>query len=161
MNQTLCVHRKFFPIFHVFMFNCCFFFSLELLFKKVMKKFEICVLLRHYWKQSFDATAATKKVCEDDGDNLVQDRTTRNWFKRFNDGETDNTLAGQPTTVDTEATYQPINTCLQIIGRTRYSSSKMQWYGFVKVNKRCREVSHELTKIQAQRSCRKLAGKSP
>ena len=50
------------------------------------EKLEIRVLLRHYWKQGYKATAAAKKICEVEGDGVVSTRTARNWFKRFREG---------------------------------------------------------------------------
>ncbi|CAD5220683.1 unnamed protein product [Bursaphelenchus xylophilus] len=78
-----------------------------------MEKSEIRVLLRHYWKQGLSAAAAAKKICEVEGDNVVSDRTAQNWFKRFNDGDTDledKTHSGRPTTVDSEAIREAVET---------------------------------------------------
>lgn len=134
-----------------------------------MEKFEIRVLLRHYWKQGFNATAATKKIWEVEGDNVVSDRTARNWFKRFNDCDIDlgdNARAGRPTTVDSEAIREAVES--NPSKSTRRLSAELDipqtsvvrhLHALGKINRRCREVPHELTEIQAKRRveiCRKL-----
>ncbi len=35
------------------------------------EELEIRVLLRHYWKQDYTATAAANKICEVEGDGVV------------------------------------------------------------------------------------------
>lgn len=54
-----------------------------------MEKFEICVFLRYSKKLGFSQTATVKKIFEVKGGNVVLERTTRNWFKRFNVNNTD------------------------------------------------------------------------
>ena len=76
-----------------------------------MQKIEIRVLLRHYWKQGFNATAAARKICEVEGDDVVLDRTAWIWFKKFDDGDTDlrdKSRSGRPTAVDSEAIREAI-----------------------------------------------------
>ena len=134
-----------------------------------MENFEIRVLLRHYWKQGFNATAATKKVCKVEGDNVVSNRTAQNWFKRFNEGDIDlgdNARSGRPTTVDSEAIREAVETNPSI--STRRLSTELDipqtsivrhLHALGKVNRRCREVPHELTQIQAKKrveTCKKL-----
>ncbi len=44
------------------------------------EKLEIRVLLRHYWKQDYTATAAANKICEVEGDGVVSTRTAQNRY---------------------------------------------------------------------------------
>jgi hypothetical protein len=48
-----------------------------------MEKYEVRVLLRHYWKQNYKATVAAKKVCDVEDEGAVNVRTAQRWFKRF------------------------------------------------------------------------------
>ena len=52
-----------------------------------MVKNEIRVLLRHYWKQGFNATAAARKICEVEGKDVVSNRVVQIWFKMFTNGD--------------------------------------------------------------------------
>ena len=135
----------------------------------VMQKIEIRVLLRHYWKQGFNATAAARKIREVEGDDVVSDRTARIWFKKFNDGDTDlgdKPRSGRPTAVDSEAIREAIEANPST--STRRLSAELDvpqtsvvryLHALGKVNRCSREVPHELTEIQAQNrvtTCRKL-----
>jgi hypothetical protein len=40
-----------------------------------MEKYEIRVLLRHYWKQNYKAAAAAKKKSDVDGEGAMNERT--------------------------------------------------------------------------------------
>jgi hypothetical protein len=42
-----------------------------------MEKYEVWVLLRHYWKQNYKASAAAKKICDVEGKGAVNERTTQ------------------------------------------------------------------------------------
>ena len=134
-----------------------------------MEKTEIRVLVRHYWKQGFNATAATKKICEVEGDNVISERVARNWFKKFDNGDIDledKTRSGRPSTVNSEAISKAIEANPSTSTRTLSAELGIPQTSIVrhlhtlgKVNRRCREVPHELTEIQAQRrveTCRKL-----
>jgi hypothetical protein len=50
-----------------------------------MEKYEVWVLLRHYWKQNYKAIAAEKKS-DVEGQHVVNERTAQRWFKRFASG---------------------------------------------------------------------------
>jgi transposase len=52
-------------------------------------KIVIRILLRHYWKKGLSARAAAKEICEVEGDGAVSKSTAIEWFKRFNEGNTD------------------------------------------------------------------------
>ena len=54
-----------------------------------MVKDEICVLLRHYWKQGFNTKAATRKICEVEGKDVVSNRVEQICFKKFTNGDMD------------------------------------------------------------------------
>jgi [histone H3]-lysine36 N-dimethyltransferase SETMAR len=55
--------------------------------KMTSTKYEIRVLLRHYWKRKFSTRDACKEICEFEGEGIVAQRTAAKWFKRFNDGD--------------------------------------------------------------------------
>jgi hypothetical protein len=72
-----------------------------------MEKYEVRVLLRHYWKQNYKATAAAKKICDVEGESAVNERTAQRWFKWFVSGNLsleDEQHPGQPWIWDSEAT---------------------------------------------------------
>ena len=65
--------------------------------------FELRVLLRHYWRNNFDAKAAAKAICDVESEGMVAPRTTQKWFKRFNEGDfglEDKPRSGRPTVSD-------------------------------------------------------------
>lgn len=134
-----------------------------------MEKLEIRTLLRHYWKQQFKASEAARKICEVEGENVVSLRIAQKWFKKFNEGDYDlydQPRSGRPVTVNQEALIKAVETKpststrilsadLGIAQRTVVRHLKT----IGKVNKRCREVPHDLTEILAKRrmeTCRKL-----
>jgi hypothetical protein len=51
-----------------------------------MEKYELRVLLRHYWKQNYKTATAAKKKCDAEGEGAVNERTAQRWFKRFASG---------------------------------------------------------------------------
>ena len=109
----------------------------------------------HYFKQGFNATQAACKICEIEGEDVISYRTAKNWFKLFKsrDMSIDIKLkSGRPRTVDFEALRQAIETDPSISTRklsNQIGPSKDTIYRALselnKVNKRCREVSHEMT----------------
>ena len=123
-----------------------------------MEKIELRVILRHYWKQGFKATDAAKKICQVEGEGIVEVRTAQIWFKRFNDGDTtlkDNAHTGRPITVDSSAIVNAVEANPST--STRRLSCELgipttsvfrHLKGQGKVNKCCREVPHDLTDIQ-------------
>ena len=53
-----------------------------------LTKFEIRILLKHYWKQDFKAAAAARRIiCEVEGEGVVGERVAQRWFQIFNNGE--------------------------------------------------------------------------
>jgi hypothetical protein len=54
--------------------------------KMEMEKYEVRVLLRHYWKQNYKAVAAAKYICDVEGEGAVNERTAQRWFKSFASG---------------------------------------------------------------------------
>ena len=52
-----------------------------------LKKYEIRVLIKHYWKQDYIAVAAARRLCEEEGEGVVSKRVAQRWFQRFNTGE--------------------------------------------------------------------------
>ena len=70
-----------------------------------LTKFEITVLLKHYWKQDYKAAATARRICEVEGEGVVIDCVAQQWFQRFNTGE-ENTKnlqrAGRPKLCDIE-----------------------------------------------------------
>jgi transposase len=76
-----------------------------------MKKLEIRVLLRYYWKHNFKTREVAKKIREVEGEGIISNRTTLNWFKRFNDGDTSLEVeprSGRPVTVDSKALHEVV-----------------------------------------------------
>jgi hypothetical protein len=51
-----------------------------------MEKYEVRVLLRHYWKQNYNAVAVAKKICDVEDEGVVNERTAQKWFKWFVSG---------------------------------------------------------------------------
>ena len=52
-----------------------------------MDKIEIWILLKHYWKQNYSASAAARKICEVEGVDVVTARIARRWFQKFKNCE--------------------------------------------------------------------------
>jgi hypothetical protein len=48
-----------------------------------MEEYKVRVLLRHYWKQNYKATAAAKRICDVEGEGAVNERMAQQWLKRF------------------------------------------------------------------------------
>jgi hypothetical protein len=48
-----------------------------------MEKYEVRVLLRHYWKQNCKAAAAAKNICDVEGEGAVNERMVQWRFKQF------------------------------------------------------------------------------
>jgi transposase len=74
-----------------------------------MEKYEVWVLLRHYWKQNYKDTAAAKKIYDVEGESALNERTAQRWFKRFasdNLSLEDEQRLGQPRILDSEATKE-------------------------------------------------------
>lgn len=134
-----------------------------------MDKIEIRTLLRHYWKQAFRASAAAKKICQVEGEDVVSTRVAQMWFKKFNDGERDlqdRPRSGRPIKMNCERLRQSVEDKpststrrlsdeLDVSQRTVVRHLK----AIGKVNRRCREVPHDLTENQAKRrieTCTKL-----
>jgi hypothetical protein len=42
-----------------------------------MKKYEVRLLLRHYWKENYKATAAEKKKCDVEGEGAMNEHTVQ------------------------------------------------------------------------------------
>jgi [histone H3]-lysine36 N-dimethyltransferase SETMAR len=147
-------------------------FCYELIFLivfRIMERFQIRVLLRHYWRQHFLAVDAAKKICQVEGEAIVSIRTAQKWFNRFNEGCTnfkDESRSGRPTIVDSEALLNAVEANPSTSSRRLSAELDIPQTSVVrhlhtlgKINKRCREVPHDLTEIQAQNrvnACRKL-----
>jgi transposase len=70
------------------------------------EKYEIRVLLRHYWKKGLSSRDAAAEICNVEGEGMVKKTAAAKWFKRFNNGETslaDLPRSGRPSTVNNEA----------------------------------------------------------
>ena len=52
--------------------------------KMEFTKFEIRILLKHYWKQDYKAAAAARRICEVEGEGIVSERVVQRWFHRIN-----------------------------------------------------------------------------
>jgi transposase len=74
-----------------------------------MEKYEVRVLLRHYWKQNYKAVAAGGGGCDVEGEGAVNERTAQRWFKRFASGKLsleDEQRPGRSRIWDSEATKE-------------------------------------------------------
>lgn len=99
-----------------------------------------------------------------EGDDVVSERTARDWFKKFDDG--DKSRSGRPTTVDSESIREaieanPSTSTRRLSAELDVSQTSVirHLHALDKVNRCCREVPHELTEIQARNrvaTCRKL-----
>ena len=134
-----------------------------------MENYEIRILLRHYWKQQFKAAEAAKKICKVEGEDVLSIRTAQKWFKKFNEGHTDlrdDPRSGRPITVNTEAIREAVeaksSTSIRRLSAELdipQTSVFRHLHAIGKVNRRCREVPHDLTENQRQTrvdTCRKL-----
>jgi transposase len=71
-----------------------------------LEKYEVRVLLRHYWKQNYKATAAAKEICDVE-DKGMNECTVQQWFKRSASGNLsleEEQRPGRPQIWDSEAT---------------------------------------------------------
>jgi hypothetical protein len=133
-----------------------------------MEKYEVRVLLRHYWKQNYKAAPAENK-CDVEGEGAVNERTAQRWFKSFasdNLSSEDEQRPGRPRIWDSEATReaaeQQPSTSMRRLSDTLGPSKS--YYSSPPNSSRnnlqsCRVVPHELTAEQAQRRvefCREL-----
>jgi hypothetical protein len=125
-----------------------------------MEKYEVRVLLRHYWKQNYKAVAAEKK-CDVEGEGAVNECMAQRWFKRFASGNLrleDEQRPGRPQIWDIEATKeaaeQQPSTSTRRLSDTFGPSESL--YSSPPNSSRknlqsCRIVPHELSAEQAQR----------
>jgi len=132
-----------------------------------MDKIKIRTLLKYYWKQNYNAIAAVRKVWEVEG--VVTSRIAPWWSQNFKNGE--NELQNQPRS----GRYVTLNSAMlrksvesNPSTGTRRKSAELgvaqravvrHLKAVGKVNKYCREVTHDLTENQAIRhveTCRKL-----
>lgn len=111
-------------------------------------------------EKGLSARAASKEICDVEGDGAVSKSMAIEWFKRFNEGNTDvcdKPRSGRPSEVDDEALIQMV--LEEPCKSTRAMSADigcdqstvvrhLQLVGATK--KRFREVPHELTPEQAQ-----------
>lgn len=51
-------------------------------------KYEILVVLLHYWKRQLSAAESTRLIVEVEGPDALNERTARRWFSKFNSGDT-------------------------------------------------------------------------
>jgi hypothetical protein len=129
-----------------------------------MEKYEVWVLLRHYWKQNYKAAGAANKMCDVGGDGVNHRCAVR--FASGNFSLEDEQRPGLPRIWDSEATKeaaeQQPSTSMRRLSDI-LGPSKSIIYCHIKalgnIYKSCRVVPHELTAEQAQRRvefCRKL-----
>ena len=50
-------------------------------------KFEIRVVLKHYWKQDYEAAATAERIYEVKGEVIVSKHVEQRWFQSFNIGK--------------------------------------------------------------------------
>lgn len=134
-----------------------------------MENLEIRIILKFLWKKGLTARAAVKEICDMEGNGYVSKTTAAKWFKRFAEGDTsfnDLPRTGRPISFDSEILCKAVNDNPKT--STRRLSAKLgasqstitrHLHKVGKVNKRFREIPHELTPAQAKRrvdTCRKL-----
>ena len=56
-------------------------------YKMELTKFEIRLLLKHYWTQHFKAAVGARRICEVEGEGVVSERVTQRWYQHFNTEE--------------------------------------------------------------------------
>lgn len=128
--------------------------------KMEVTKFEIRVLLKHYWKQDYKAAAAARKICEVEGEGVVSERVAQRWFQRFNNGE-ENTKdlprSGRPKVWNIEDTSRALEEDPQKSTRRlseELGASKDTIHRQIKTlgksYRSCRSVPHELTPAKIQ-----------
>ena len=104
-----------------------------------------------------------------EGEEVVSVRTAQKWFKKFSEGHTDlrdEPRSDRPMTVNTEAIRAAVEANSSTSTRRLSAELDIPQTSVVrhlkaigKVNRRCREVPHDLTENQAQNRvdiCRKL-----
>jgi hypothetical protein len=134
-----------------------------------MEKYEVQVLLRHYWKQNYKTAAAANNICDVEGEGAVNELTAQWLFKRSASGNLsleDEQRPGRPRIWDSEATkeaaeQQPSASTCRLSDTLGPSKSTIHFHltDLGKIYTSCRFVPHELTAEQAQRRvefCRKL-----
>lgn len=123
-------------------------------------KHELLILLRHYWKRKFKATDAVKIICEVEGEGILHTRMAQKWFKRFSSGDISlkrKEGSGRHVMVDRAAISgavdtEPSKSCRNIAAELGISKSSVHshLHQLGKVNRRCREIPHELTPEMAK-----------
>ena len=66
-------------------------------------KYEILVILLHYWKAKKSAAESYRLICEIEGPDVLNDRTARRYFQKFENDQTDlrrQEGSGRPTVID-------------------------------------------------------------
>lgn len=124
-------------------------------------KLAIRVILRFLWKKGLNARAAAKEINDVEGTGSVNERTAQNWFKRFKEGDTtlqEKPRSGRPSVVDNEVLleaiqHQPSSSTRALSAELGPSQSTINrhLHQLGLVNRRCREVPHELTPSQQKR----------
>jgi transposase len=126
-----------------------------------MEKYEVRVLLRHYWKQNYShGSSKNKKKCDVEGRGAVNEHTAQRWFKQFASGNLsleDEQRPGRPRIWDSEATKegaeQQLSTSMcrlsDTLGRSKGTIHR-HLTPLGKIYKSCKVVPHELTAEQAQ-----------
>ena len=55
--------------------------------KMGLTMFEIRVILKHYWKQDYEAAVVAPNIYELEWGSVISERVAQQWFQRFNNGE--------------------------------------------------------------------------
>ena len=125
------------------------------------KNSRIRELMLYEFKQGKSAAAATRKICEVEGLDVVSERTCQVWFKKFAQGDTsieDQPRSGRPTTINLDSLRQAIEqdpasstAALSVDLHCSRSTVVRGLHRLGKVCKRARQVPYILTPIQEQR----------
>lgn len=116
-----------------------------------------------------NVTEAIRNICKAKGDGAVKRATAFNWYKKFKNGRfdlDDQPRSGRPLSIDPEVIREaveenPITSQRRLSGELDLAKSTVHdhLHRLKKVNKRCREIPHELTYEQQKRRieiCQKL-----
>jgi transposase len=119
-----------------------------------MEKYEVRVVLRHYWQKMIKLRQQQKKI-DVEGEGVVNERTAQRWFKRFASGSLsleDEQRPGRPRICDSEATnevaeQQPSTSTRRLSDTLCPSKSTIHRHliALGKIFKSCRIVPHDLT----------------
>jgi [histone H3]-lysine36 N-dimethyltransferase SETMAR len=135
-------------------------------------KYEILVILLHYWKAKKSAVESYRLICEIEGPDVLNERTARRYFQKFENGQTDlrrQEGSGRPTVIE-NSTLKEVIECdpnkstreLSYDLQCSQSTITRHLHEIGKVKRKSNEIPHFLTYDQMKRRkdiCQKLIEK--